>query len=183
MLGEGNQTLLQFYPSKEDSEIIVRGYKKRYNINKQEVTMSKYLSIKIRKQPAIIINRIAFRDNKLVYIARANKKLRYPWGKSRIAYIGTTKRGARRIASSAAWKGEDLLFGYGVKHLEFNFVTCRRVPGLESWKKLERALLIRFREKYGAVPRGNNIGKKMHWKVEEQYFSTKTLDKIIETLG
>jgi hypothetical protein len=67
--------------------------------------MSKKLSIRIHKEPAIVINRIAFRDNKLVYIARANKKLRYPWGKSRIAYIGTTKRGARRMASSAACKG------------------------------------------------------------------------------
>lgn len=145
--------------------------------------MSKKLQIKFRKQPAIIINRIAFRDNKLVYIARANKKLRYPWGKSRIAYIGKTKRGARRITSTAAWKGEDLLFGYGVKHLEFNVVVCRKVPGLESWTKLERALLIRFREKYGDVPRGNNIGKKIRWKVEGQYFSTKALDKIIEALG
>jgi hypothetical protein len=60
-----------------------------------------------------VINRIAFKDNKFVYVARANKKIKYPWGRSCIAYIGTTKKGARRIASSAVWKGADILFNMG----------------------------------------------------------------------
>jgi hypothetical protein len=145
--------------------------------------MVKRLSVRIYKEPAIKINRIAFRTNKLVYVARANKKWRYQWGRSRIVYIGTTRKGAKRMASSAAWKGEDLLFRYGVKHLEFNVVACGKVSGLDSWRKLERALLIRFREEYGSVPLGNSVGKSTHWKVEREYFSTKVLNKIIDTLG
>lgn len=145
--------------------------------------MPKKLSVKYRRPAAIIINRIAFRDKKLVYVASANKKLRYPWGRSRIAYIGTTKKGVRRIASSAAWKGADLLFDYGVKHLELIVVVCGKVSGVGTWKKLERALIIRFREKFGSPPRANNTGKKMHWRDEKHYFTEKKLDKVIEELG
>ncbi len=87
------------------------------------------LKIKFQKQPAITINRLAFRDNKLVYVARANKRIKYPLAHSRIAYIGTTQKGARRIASSAAWKGESLLYQYGIKHLDFNIIVCGKRPG------------------------------------------------------
>ena len=149
--------------------------------------MPKKLMVKYRKQPAIVINRVAFKDSKLVYVARANKKIRYPGGgrgdKSKIAYIGTTKIGARRIASSAVWKGADLLFEYGIKHLELHIVLCGKRPGVESWKKLERALLIRFKELYGAIPKANNQGQKMRWKDERLYFSQDRLDKIIEELS
>ena len=113
------------------------------------------LRIKYRDRPAVVVHRAAFKDKKLVYVGRANKQYRYPWGRSRIVYIGTTKTGARRIASSAAKKGEDLLFEHGIKAVEFSVVTCGRLQSVATWKKLERALLIKFREKYGAVPRGN----------------------------
>jgi len=105
--------------------------------------MTKRLSIKCRMQPALVLYRRAFRDTKLVYVARANKPLRYLHGRSRIAYIGMTKRGARRIASSAVWKGAELLFEHGVKQLDFHGVVCGKVPGVGTWKKLERALIIR----------------------------------------
>ena len=145
--------------------------------------MPRKLPVKFRKEPSFIINRTAFRDNKLVYIARANKKIRYRWGKSRIAYIGTTKKGARRIASSAAWKGEDLLYQYGIKHLELHVVICGKVQGVETWKKLERALLIRFRERFGQVPRANKAGEKTHWRNEKKYFAEAKLDKVIDGLS
>jgi hypothetical protein len=145
--------------------------------------MPKKLVVKYHKQPAVVINRIAFKATKLVYVARANKKIKYPLGGSRIAYIGTTKKGARRIASSAVWKGSDLLFEYGVKHLELNVVVCGKHQGVETWKKLERALIIRFRERYGTIPRGNNVGMKTRWHDELRYFSQDRLDKIIEELG
>ena len=144
--------------------------------------MAKRLKIKWQRNPAIIINRTAFRDNKLVYVARANKKLRYPWGRSRIAYIGTTKKGARRIASSAAVRGADLLYEYGIKHLMLNVVTCGKVPGVETWRKLERALLIRFKQRYGKIPRANKTGTKMRPKDERRYFTTDKLDKILDEM-
>jgi hypothetical protein len=145
--------------------------------------MPKKLSVKYRRQPALVINRVAFRDKKLVYVARANKKFRYPWGRSRIVYFGTTKRGVRRIASSAAWKGADVLFEHGVKHLELIIVVCGTTQGVETWRKLERALIIRFRERLGAPPKANNTGHNMRWRDERNYFTDRNLDKIIDALG
>ena len=145
--------------------------------------MPKRQPIRLHAHPSLVIHKTAFRDDKLVYVARANRRFLYPWGRSRIAYIGTTKKGARRIASSAAWKGESLLYEYGIRQLEFHIVTCGKVQGVETWRKLERALMIRFRERYGDVPRANKAGKKIHWKDELRYFSQDKLDKIIEQLG
>jgi len=145
--------------------------------------MSKKLSVKYRRTPALILNRVAFRDQKLTYIGRANKKIPYSYGKSRIAYIGTTQNGAGRIASSAVWKGADLLAEHGIKHLEFFVVVCGRLQAVETWKKLERALIIRFREIYGSPPKANSTGNKMRWRDERKYFTYKKLDKIIDQLG
>jgi hypothetical protein len=145
--------------------------------------MPKRLKVKWQSNPAIVINRTAFRDKKLVYVGRTNKRIRYPWGSSLIAYIGTTKKGAKRIASSAAIKGEKLLYEYGIKHVEFNVVTCGKVQGVETWRKLERALLLRFKEQYGLIPRANNAGKKTHWKDERKYFTIDRLDRILDEMG
>ena len=141
------------------------------------------LRIKYRDRPAVVVHRAAFKDKKLVYVGRANKRYRYPWGRSRIVYIGTTEKGARRVASSAAKKGEDLLFEHGIKAVEFSVVTCGKLQSVATWKKLERALLIKFREKYGAVPRGNIQGKKIRWDDEKYYFNQKRLDAVLEKLG
>ncbi len=144
--------------------------------------MSK-LRIKFKGEPVISITRKAFRETKLVYIARANKPRKYPWGKSRIVYIGTTKTGAGRMASSAVWKGEDLLFDHGIKHLDFYVITCARRRNVASWRKLEKALLIKFRETFGSVPRANTVGKGMRWDDEKEYFSDDRLDEVIEGLS
>ena len=131
----------------------------------------------------MVVHRAAFRDTKLVYVGRANKRIRYPWGRSRIVYIGTTTKGARRVASSAARKGEDLLFEHGIWEVEFSVMTCSKLRSVATWKKLERALLIKFRETYGAVPQGNFQGKKIRWHDEKSYFSDKRLDAILQALG
>ena len=70
-----------------------------------------------------------------------------------------------------------------MKHLEFYVVTCDKVPGVETWRKLERALLIKFKEKYGAIPKANRVGTKMRWKDELKYFRTEKLDRILEEMG
>jgi len=145
--------------------------------------MPQKLRIKFRPRPSITINRSAFRATKLVYVVRANKEFRYPWGRSRIGYIGTTKVGAGRVATSAVAKGEELLGRYGIKHLDLHIVTCGRLAGVETWLKLERALIIRFRESFGRVPQANSVGKLMRWRDEKRYFSEQKLDKIIDGLG
>jgi predicted GIY-YIG superfamily endonuclease len=146
--------------------------------------MPRRLKIKLSKQPCVIIHRAAFRNDKLVYVGCANRKIRYPVrDRSRIVYIGTTKKGARRIASSAAAKGEELLYEHGMKDLQFYVITCTRRQAVESWRKLERALIIRFRELYGAIPEGNRAGRFWRWRDERLYFSQDKLDEVIHALG
>jgi predicted GIY-YIG superfamily endonuclease len=108
--------------------------------------MPRKLRLTIGKHPAIIIGRTAIKADKLVYVACANKQIHYQYGRSKILYFGTTKAGARRIASSAANKAEVFLEDYGVKELIFHVVTSNKIPGLNSWRLVERALIIRFRE-------------------------------------
>ncbi len=145
--------------------------------------MPRRLSVRVSGDPALVINRTAFRAEKLVYAIRANRALSYTYGTSRIAYIGTTQQGAWRIASSAAWKGEDLLYRRGITQLELYVVTCRKLHGVQTWRKLERALLIRFREKFGQPPQANTTGKWTHWRDEKRYFTQATLDNVIDELG
>jgi hypothetical protein len=104
---------------------------------------------------------------------------RYRYGRSRIAYIGTTKRGARRIAASAASKADEMLDLHGVKELQFYVVSCRSRQRVKTWHKLERALLLTFREIYGEIPWCNAQGAKLKWKDELQYFTHKRLRGVI----
>jgi hypothetical protein len=142
--------------------------------------MAKKLSIKKTKKPAVVITRNAIKTKKLVYIAVANKAIKYSYGRSRIVYIGTTKKGAGRIASSAASKAKQVLDTWGYKELEFFVVTCTPRPAVQTWHKLERALLLEFREQFGDVPECNIQGKKMKWTDESKYFTRSALRKVIE---
>jgi hypothetical protein len=76
-----------------------------------------------------------------------------------------------------------LLYEYGIKHLEFVVITCSKVQALESWKKLERALIMKFKELYGAIPRANKAGKNSHWRDEREYFSPNKLEDILRELS
>src|SRR5688572_14888607 len=96
------------------------------------------LTVKSSSSPAVTITREAVKSDKLVYIAVANKPLRYLHGRSRIAYIGTTKTGAHRMAASAAAKAQEMLDLHGVKQLEFYTVTCKSRQNVQTWRKLER---------------------------------------------
>src|SRR5204862_3612010 len=108
----------------------------------------------------------------LVYIATANRMQRYQNGRrSHIVYMGTTRRGVRRIASSAAWKADILLSHHGQRDLEFYIVTCCAHSKARAARKLERALLIRFRERFGELPLGNKAGKRCDWNDEREYYS------------
>ncbi|MBX3357325.1 MAG: hypothetical protein KF745_02745 [Phycisphaeraceae bacterium] len=112
------------------------------------------------------------REPQLVYIACANRRVKYPAGlKSRVVYIGTTERGVARIAESAAKKTTELLTEHGFKTLHFFVVKCRGVQSIAMWEKLESALLMEFRDMYGVLPRGNHkISKKFTWASIEEHF-------------
>jgi len=66
--------------------------------------MARRRSVKISRYPVITITRHGLETKKLVYIAKANKPYRYPFGRSKVAYIGATKVGIGRIAGSAAFR-------------------------------------------------------------------------------
>jgi len=50
---------------------------------------------------------------------------------------------------------------------------------METWKKLERALLLTFRQEYGDVPKCNTQGKRMRWRDERNYFTEGRLRTIL----
>ena len=104
------------------------------------------LTVQTTQKPAVTITRQATKSKELVYIAVANKPVKYHGGESRIVYIGTTKNGAERIAASAAKKTGDMLGIFGVSHLELFVVTSTSHGQIKTWHKLERGLLLAFRE-------------------------------------
>ena len=139
----------------------------------------KKLTIRAAAKPALVISRPAFTADRLVYLAVASKALKYPHGKSRIAYIGTTKAGASRIASSAAHRAKDLLALHGVNSLSFFVVTCAARQRVKSWRKLEVGLILSFRQLYGDVPKCNVKGKNQKWSDELEYFTRHRLESVL----
>jgi hypothetical protein len=138
--------------------------------------------IRASSKPAITITRQAFGARKLVYVAVANKPRKYPFGyRSPIVYIGTTKTGARRIAQSAAARAEALLAGHGVNQISFHVVRCTPLRKVRTWVKLERALLLAFKHRYGAVPIANSAGKNARWRDELEFFSQSRLLSVLQS--
>jgi hypothetical protein len=150
------------------------------NIERKKVNTMSILSIQTTNSPAVTVTRNAITREKLVYIACANKKRDYRNGASKIVYIGTTQSGADRIASSAAAIARRLLSNYGVKHLEFFVVASAPRQKVKTWRKLERGLIITFRDIFGETPVVNNHGKKMKWEDELDYFTSTRLKSVIE---
>jgi len=141
------------------------------------------LKVNLRPGEAIRVTRVTLGKEKMVYVILADRNLRYPHRKSKIAYVGTTKKGVGRIAASAAAKAEDVLTQRGVRKFYVRIVTCRPRPNVKTWVKLERALLLTFREMHGAVPQFNSQGKKIQEKDEFRYFQRERIRKIISDLS
>ena len=143
--------------------------------------MGSKLTLKPSKIPAIEIHRKAIENEKLVYVVVMQKFIKYPDGKSRIAYIGTTKAGIHRIAASGAYRAKSLLTGYGQRSLKLHTITCSKRQGLSnSAKLLESALLAVFRREFGSVPKGNSQGKNIKKPSSLKWFSRERLEKVIE---
>lgn len=129
------------------------------------------------------VTRVFIGKKKLVYVILAQKPLKYPWGRSRVAYIGTTKKGVARIAQSVAARAEDVLGLYGVREFDVRILTCAPRQAVETWKKLERALLLLFRQRYGSLPKCNKVGKRVRPHDEFDYFKRDGLESLLEQLG
>jgi hypothetical protein len=147
--------------------------------------MPQRLRISQKPTPAMSVHRIALDDECLVYVICADKKISYPQGKSHIAYIGTTKRGVARVAESAAYRSTKILQMHGVKAFDVRIVTCRRRQGIKggTWRLLERALLITFKNRFGEVPTCNSVGKGMELGNEHEHFRSERLSRVISDLS
>lgn len=126
------------------------------------------------------LGRGALGADRLVYILAANKPVKYPRGRSRIVYIGTTKRGVRRVASSVASRAEGLLGRPGLRTVDAHLLTYSGRPGAQKlWAKLERAMLFIFKYEYGDIPILNRVGRNIWPGKEFKYFSRRALHKRI----
>lgn len=85
-----------------------------------------------------------------------------------------------RIGASAAETAGKLLGKHGIKELKFFIVTCSAKEDVDTWKKLESALLLTFKHKYGEVPKCNTKGKNMSWADELEYFTKPRLEAVID---
>ena len=141
------------------------------------------LSLSLKRDEALRTSRVTIGRSKLVYVLIADKRLRYPIGKSRIAYIGTTKKGLVRIAQSMASRAEEVLSIRGVRTVHARIVTCRPRRNVKTWLKLERALILSFRKRFGDVPALNSHGKKMKTVDEDRYFSPASIENVIDELA
>lgn len=141
------------------------------------------LGVTLRKGEAMRVTRVSIGRNKLVYVILASRKFPYAYGKSRIIYIGTTRKGVGRIAGSAAGKADKILAYHGVREFHVRVITCRPRRNVQTWVKLERGLLLAFRERYGEVPYFNKQGRKMRERDEFEYFTRSRLRGILEELA
>lgn len=141
------------------------------------------LRISYSEIPTLIITRHRVDATQLCYVGRVNKTVRYPLGKSAIVYIGTTRNGLFRIANSAAWKAESLLGHYGITTVSYSVIECGKRRNTLTWRLLERALIIRFRERFGSVPLGNDQFKNANRGKEFDHFSQARLDAAIDSLS
>jgi hypothetical protein len=147
--------------------------------------MKRRLTISLKRDDAITVNRVSIGRQKLAYVICADKKLRYGKKRSRIAYIGTTKNGIDRFAQSAASRSDEVFGLHGVERFTVHVVTCTPRQKVKSWHKLERALLLAFKDAFGEVPRCNTHGKHKNysWRDEKKLFSINRLKTVIEDLS
>jgi hypothetical protein len=143
----------------------------------------KRIKLSLKRDPAIQATRVSIGRLKLVYVLIADKRLKYPMGKSRIAYIGTTKKGAARIAQSVAGRAQAIFRLRGVHSFHARVITCRPRRNVKTWIKLERALLVAFKKQYGDVPECNTHGVKMKERDVFRIFSRAGVKSIIEELA
>lgn len=140
------------------------------------------LRVRLEKTVALTMNRQSVGASRLVYAIVLGKKYHYQHGSSAVAYIGTTKKGVRRIAASAAARAEEMFRYQGVQSFDVRMITCDPRAGVPTWTKLERALLLVFREIYGEIPIGNVQGARMRETNEFDYFSRERLRKVLGAL-
>lgn len=140
------------------------------------------LRVSLNRRPAMHVTKVSIGKDKLVYAILADKKVSYPTGRSRVVYLGTTKKGIGRIARSVAARAKDILDIHGVQEFTVRVITCHPRKNVKTWFKLERAMLLVFKDIYGKIPRCNKQGKRMKERDEFKYFRRKRIERILDEL-
>lgn len=140
-------------------------------------------NISLKREAALVARRIILRHEKLVYVLVANKKIDYAKGRSRVVYIGTTKNGGARIAQSVAARAKTILGSHGVTEFEARTLSCRPRQRVKMWRKLERAMLLSFKQLFGQIPKCNAQGKNFKETDEFSYFAKARVTRVLEDLS
>jgi hypothetical protein len=134
----------------------------------------------VRKRSAMMLHRDILKRKKVVYLVIAPKLVRYKFGRSRIAYIGTTRKGADRVAPSAAYRAQEVFDRRGFRELDVHLVSCKGKPGKATWwKVLEGALLACFFREYMELPLCNKRGPRRFSRAMSRFFRKERIEKIV----
>jgi hypothetical protein len=138
------------------------------------------MRVHLAAKSAMTLHRGILTKDRIVYLLVGKKPFKYEGGRSRIAYIGTSKRGVSRIAGSAAHRAEEVFSKWGSRQMDVFIASCEARPGLKSWKYFERALLARFLERYRELPFCNTQGIKYKFDEKlQKMFQSKALNGIL----
>jgi hypothetical protein len=141
------------------------------------------LSVMVKWPPAVTVTRLAGPTSKLCYVVTANKIVAYPAGRSKVVFIGATDEGLDRAVAAVASRTQQIFSNHDITHFEAHVVTAKSISRVAVWTKLERALLITFRELYGGPPLCNHKGAGIKEEDEFAYFSRARIENVLEDLG
>jgi hypothetical protein len=149
------------------------------------------ISLSLRREPALTVTRSSTKQDVLVYVFAADRKLKYPNGRSRIVYIGKTEKGIARVTGSASERADKILSEHGVYSFQARLVhyPSDQIDMRQTWHRaptilLERALIIMFGELFDAKPLCNGTGHRMKPRYGEfDRLSRSRVKTIIEDLS
>jgi hypothetical protein len=147
------------------------------------VILDRRLNVMVKWPPAISVTRLAGSPRKLCYVVTANKIVAYSRGRTKVVFIGATDEGLSRLVTAVAARTDEILSNHDLTHFEAHVITCKAVPRVDTWRKLERALLLTFRELYGEPPLCNRRGGGIVEEDEFQYFTRERIRNVLEDLG
>lgn len=137
----------------------------------------------VKWPPAMSVTRLPSSQRKICYLVVANKIIAYRTGRSKLVYIGATDEGVSRVVSSVAGRTNEILAQHDLTHFDTHVITCRSIPGVDTWRKLERALLLTFRDLYGELPLCNRHRAGLQEEDEFSFFTRERIRNVLEDLG
>ncbi len=144
--------------------------------------MARTTKPRLVQREALYVTQVAASVEECVYALVTDRPLAYGHRKSRIAYIGKTGTGAWRLTSTVGERCEQLFANDGVDCFRLLVVTCPRVPRVDIFHKLERAMLLAFREKFDCLPRCNAPRSVVHEHDEFELLDKGRVLSILKSL-